>query len=111
MTKDIFVLDGARTPFGSFGGALKDTSATDLGVIAARGALQRSGVDPMDVDQVITGNVLQTSADAIYIAGHVGLKSGVPEEVPGLTVNRWCRSGLQAMVSGPQAMLLGEANV
>lgn len=108
-TKDIYVVDGARTAFGSFGGAFKDTSAIELGAVAAKGAMDRAGFSPDQIDQVIFGNVIQTSPDAIYMARHVGLRSGVPEEVPGLTVNRLCGSGLQAMVSGAQAMLLGEA--
>jgi len=109
MDTSIFVVEGARTAFGAFGGALKDTSAIELGTAAARGALDRSGIGPDRVDQVIFGNVIQTSPDAIYMARHVGLKAGIPQEVPALTVNRLCGSGLQAMVSGAQAMLLGEA--
>jgi acetyl-CoA acetyltransferase family protein len=111
MNKDIYFIDGARTPFGAFGGALKDVSATDLGVAAAKGALDRSQVKAEQIDQVFFGNVIQTSADAVYLARHVGLKSGVPEEAPALTLNRLCGSGLQAMVSAAQAMMLGEAEV
>ncbi|HEX8730702.1 MAG TPA: beta-ketoacyl synthase N-terminal-like domain-containing protein, partial [Ktedonobacterales bacterium] len=107
--RDVVVLGGARTPFGVFMGSLKDVSAIELGAIAARGALERSGVDAADVDQVFFGNVLQTSKDAIYMARHVALKAGVPIETPGLTLNRLCGSGLQAVVSGAQALLLGEA--
>ncbi len=110
MSKDIFVVDGARTPFGAFGGAFKDTSATQLGTVAANGALARSHYRPDEIDQVFFGNVIQTSADAIYLARHVGLNAGVPTEVPALTLNRLCGSGLQAMVSGAQAMLLDEAD-
>jgi acetyl-CoA acetyltransferase family protein len=107
--RDVVVLGGARTPFGTFMGSLRDVSATELGVIAAREALKRSGIDPKDVDNVFFGNVLQTSGDAIYLARHVALKSGVPIETPALTLNRLCGSGLQAVVSGAQALLLGEA--
>jgi acetyl-CoA acetyltransferase family protein len=107
--RDVVVLGGARTPFGTFMGSLKDVTATDLGAIAARGALERSGVDPKDVDQVFFGNVMQTSKDAIYLARHVALKAGVPIETPALTVNRLCGSGLQAVISGAQSLLLGEA--
>ncbi len=107
--QDVVVLGGARTPFGVFMGSLKDVSATELGAIAARGALERAGVDPKEVDQVFFGNVLQTSADAIYLARHVALKAGAPIETPGLTLNRLCGSGLQAVVSGAQSLLLGEA--
>ncbi|HEX8996747.1 MAG TPA: acetyl-CoA C-acetyltransferase [Ktedonobacterales bacterium] len=107
--RDIVVLGGARTPFGVFMGSLKDVSATELGAIAARGALERSGVDPKEVDQVFFGNVLQTSKDAIYLARHIALKAGAPIETPALTLNRLCGSGLQAVISGAQALLLGEA--
>jgi acetyl-CoA acetyltransferase family protein len=107
--RDVVVLSGARTPFGVFMGSLKDVSAIELGAIAARGALERSGVDPKEVDQVFFGNVLQTSGDAIYMARHVALKAGAPIETPALTLNRLCGSGLQAVVSGAQALLLGEA--
>jgi acetyl-CoA acetyltransferase family protein len=92
-------------------GALKDVSALELGAIAARGAMERSGVRPDWIDHTIFGNVLQTSADAIYGARHVALKAGVPVEVPALTVNRLCGSGLQAAVSAAQHILLGEAGI
>jgi acetyl-CoA C-acetyltransferase len=110
MNKDIYVVDGARTAFGAFGGAFKDTSAIDLGAAAAKAAMERSDTAPKDVDQVIFGNVIQTSPDAVYMARHVGLKAGVPVEVSALTVNRLCGSGLQAMISGAQTMLLDEAD-
>jgi acetyl-CoA C-acetyltransferase len=109
--RDIVVLGGARTPFGAFMGSLKDLSAIELGAIAAREALTRSGVAASDVDQVVVGNVLQTSKDAIYLARHVALKAGVPIEVPALTVNRLCGSGLQALVSGAQSLMLGEGTI
>ena len=79
--KDIVIIDGARTAFGTYGGALRDTSATDLGVIAAKGALEKSKVDPKQIDQVIFGNVLQTSADAPYLARHIGLRADVSERL------------------------------
>ena len=105
---EIVILGGARTPFGVFMGALKDVSATDLAVVAAKGAIERSGVDPKEIDQVVFGNVIQTSKDAIYFARHVALKVGIPIETPALTVNRLCGSGLQAIVNAAQALLLGE---
>lgn len=111
MSKDIFVVHGARTPFGAFGGAFKDVSAIELGAAAARAAVERSSIDPGAVDHVVVGNVIQTSPDAVYMARHVGLRAGLPVEAPALTVNRLCGSGLQAMISGAQAMLLGEASV
>ena len=103
------ILDGARTAFGTYGGALRDTSATDLAVVAAKGALARSKVEPARIDHVIFGNVLQTSGDAVYFARHVGLRSDVPKEVPALTVNRLCGSGLQAILLGAQEIQLGQA--
>src|SRR6266542_4503130 len=108
--KDIVLIDGARTPFGTFGGALRETSATALGVIAAKAALERSKVDPKQIDQVIFGNVLQTSGDAVYFARHIGLKSGLPQEAPALTVNRLCGSGLQAILLAAQEIQLGQAS-
>jgi acetyl-CoA C-acetyltransferase len=111
MAKDVYVVEGARTPFGSFGGSFKDTTAIDLGVTAARGALDRAGIPREGVDQVFFGNVIQTSPDAIYMGRHVGLRAGIPKEVPALTLNRLCGSGLQAMISGAQAMQLEEADV
>jgi len=108
---DIYILGGARTPMAEYAGKLKDISALDLGAIAARAAMQRTGVKPEDVDHVVFGNVLQTSSDAVYGARHVGLKAGLPVEVPALTVNRLCGSGIQAAVNGGQMIRLGEADV
>jgi len=108
---DVFIVGGVRTPMADYVGALKDLSALELGAIAARGALERTGVQPDWVDHVVFGNVLQTSADAIYGARHVGLKAGVPIDRPALTVNRLCGSGIQAAVSGAQLIALDEAEV
>jgi len=94
-----------------FLGALKDVSAIELGAIAARGAFEKTGVRPEWIEHVVIGNVLQTSADAIYGARHVGLRAGVPVDAPALTVNRLCGSGIQAAVSGAQLIQLGEAGV
>jgi acetyl-CoA acetyltransferase family protein len=92
-------------------GKLKDFSAIDLGAIAARAAMERTGVKPEDVDHVVFGNVMQTSADAVYGARHVGLKAGLPIDVPALTVNRLCGSGIQAAINGAQLIQLGEAEI
>src|SRR5213593_4618407 len=108
---EVFVVGGARTPMTDYVGALKDISALELGAIAARGAFARTGVKPEWVDHAVIGNVLQTSADAIYGARHIALKAGVPIEVPALTVNRLCGSGIQAAVSGAQMIQLGEADI
>jgi acetyl-CoA acetyltransferase family protein len=109
MPREVVILGGARTPMVEYVGGFKDVSALELGAHAARAALERSGVPPAGVDQVVMGNVLQTSSDAIYGARHVGLRAGVPLEVPALTVNRLCGSGMQAVISGAQAILLGES--
>src|ERR671914_588749 len=111
MTKTVFILGGARTPMTEYVGALKDLSALELGAIAARGAFDKTGVKPEWIDHAVVGNVLQTSSDAIYGARHVALKAGVPIEVPALTVNRLCGSGIQAAISGAQLIQLGEAAI
>lgn len=108
---DVVIIDGARTAFGSLSGGLKSVTATDLGAVVAKEALGRSEVDPGLIDHVIFGNVVQTSKDAPYVARHIGLSVGVPIEVPGLTVNRLCASGLEAAVVGAQQLLLGESSV
>jgi len=108
---EVYIVGGARTPMTGYVGALKDLSAIELGAIASRGAFERTGVNPESVEHVVFGNVLQTSSDAIYCARHIGLKSGVPVDVPALTVNRLCGSGIQAAVSGAQMIQLGEAGV
>jgi acetyl-CoA acyltransferase 2 len=106
---DIVILAGARTPFGNLGGALSELTATDLAVAAADAAIARSGVPREKIDEVVFGNVIQTSPDAIYLARHVGLRVGLPVNVPALTVNRLCGSGLQAIVSAAQSLALGSA--
>jgi len=111
MSEEIFILGGARTPMADYTGKLKDFSAIDLGAIAARAAMERTKIAPADIDHVVFGNVLQTSSDAVYGARHVGLKANVPVEVPALTVNRLCGSGIQAAISGGQMIQLGEADI
>jgi len=110
-TQDVFIVGGARTPMTEYNGALKDISALELGAIAARGAFQKTGVKPEWVDHVVFGNVMQTSADAIYGARHIALKACVPTQVPALTVNRLCGSGIQAAITGAHHILAGEANL
>jgi acetyl-CoA C-acetyltransferase/acetyl-CoA acyltransferase 2 len=111
LSRDVVILSAKRTAFGKLSGALKGVSANDLGAHAAKAALAASGVKADEVDQVIFGNVQQTSADAIYGARHIGLKAGVPITVPALTVNRLCGSGFQAVVSAAEQIILGEASV
>jgi acetyl-CoA acyltransferase 2 len=110
MAKPSIVIVGAkRTAFGTMQGALKGVSANDLAVIASKAALAQSKVALEAIGHVIVGNVMQTSADAIYCARHVGLKAGLPIATPALTVNRLCGSGFQAIVNGAEQLLLGEA--
>jgi len=118
--KDVVILDGARTAMAEWeggkngagrpGGALRSVSAIDLGAVAAKEAMKRSGVEPGQVDATFIGNALQTSGDAIYGARHVGLKTGVPIDRPALTVNRLCGSGVQSVISGIHSIGFGEAS-
>jgi acetyl-CoA acetyltransferase family protein len=108
---DVFIVGGARTPMTDYVGALKDVSALELGAIAARAAFAKTGVKPEWIEHAVFGNVLQTSSDAIYGARHVALKAGVPVDVPALTPNQLCGSGVQAAISGAQMIQLGEASV
>ncbi len=112
---DLVILSGARTAMAEYVGTpgfgrLADKSALELGAIAGRAALERSGVQPGQVDHVVFGNVLYTSPDALYGARHIGLKAGVPVPVPALTVNRLCGSGIQAVISSCHLILAGEAS-
>src|SRR5260221_12460273 len=109
MASDVFVLGGKRTPMGEYVGSLKDVSAIELGAIAARAALETTGVAAEAIDHTVFGNALQTSGDAIYGARHVALKAGVPFDRPALTVNRLCGSGIQSIISGAQMIQLNEA--
>ncbi len=108
---DVVFLSATRTAMGTFGGSLKNHSATQLGVVASKAAIERSEVDADEFDQVIFGNVMQTSADAIYLPRHIGLYSGLPITVLALGVNRICGSGFQAVISGAKEILMGEAAV
>lgn len=107
--ENIVVVAGQRTPFGSFGGSLKDLSATDLSVIASQATLLQAGVAASEVDHVVIGNVVQSSADAAYLARHVGLKVGASVSTPAVTINRLCGSGFQAWVQAVQMIQTGEA--
>lgn len=106
---DILILDGARTPVGTFLGGLSRITPTALGVTAAKGALERAGVSPDQVDATIFGNVLQSAKDTVYLARHVGLQVGMPEDRAALVVNRACASGMEAVIQGAKAMAVGEA--
>jgi acetyl-CoA acetyltransferase family protein len=108
---DIAIVSGARTPMGRYCGKLKDFTAQELGAMAAKGAMERAGLQPQDFDHVVFGNAQQTSGDALYGARHVGLKAGLPIETPALTVNRLCGSGMQAIVNASQMIQLDEAKM
>ncbi|MDP2935791.1 MAG: acetyl-CoA C-acetyltransferase [Dehalococcoidia bacterium] len=109
MDNEIVIIDGARTAFGTFGGTLRDVEATDLAIISAKEALRRSNVEAGMIDAVVVGNVIQSTGATAYIARHMALAVGVPMETPALVVNRLCGSGLQAVVTAAQWLLLGEA--
>jgi acetyl-CoA acyltransferase 2 len=109
--QDIFFLSAVRTPFGTYGGTLRDVPVVDFTAQAARAAIQRAGIDATDVDSTTFGNVLYTAADSIYFSRHVALKSGCRTETPALTVNRLCGSGFQAVVNGAEDIILGDARV
>ncbi|MEC8167433.1 MAG: acetyl-CoA C-acyltransferase, partial [Candidatus Thermoplasmatota archaeon] len=120
MSDEVVIVGGARTPFcewvggkrgdGKAGGALKTISAQELGAMAIQGALEKTGTSPEAVDHVVMGYALQTCSQSIYGARHAGLKAGIPQEVPMLTLSRICGSGIQSIVSGAQMIKLGEAN-
>src|SRR5580700_1829041 len=108
---DAVILQGARTPMARYMGSFDNTSAIELGAAAGREAVRRAGADPAEFDHVIFGNVMQTSADALYGARHVGLKAGMPIETPAVTVNRLCGSGMESITQAAQRILLGEAKL
>jgi acetyl-CoA acetyltransferase family protein len=107
---DIVIVNGARTAFGSFGGGLASLTATDLAVAASQGAIARSAVDPEQIDYVVMGNVIQTSKDAIYLARHVGIRSGLKESCPGLIVNLLCGSSVQSVSTAEMLIRSGQAS-
>ncbi|KAL6458683.1 hypothetical protein MHYP_G00321550 [Metynnis hypsauchen] len=111
LLRGVFIVSAKRTPFGTYGGVLKDHSATDLAEHAAKAALAAGNVAPELVNSVIVGNVMQSSADAAYIARHVGLRCGVPVPVPALTVNRLCGSGFQSIINGAHEVCLKESEI
>ncbi|MFN9811914.1 MAG: acetyl-CoA C-acetyltransferase [Deltaproteobacteria bacterium] len=109
LSKEIWIVGAKRTAFGEFSQSFKDISAIDLAVISTKAAIAQAGLNADEIDQVVLGNVQQTSKDAIYGARHVGLKAGVPIDRPALTVNRLCGSGFQAVISAAEQIVLGEA--
>jgi acetyl-CoA C-acetyltransferase len=109
--KDIVLLEGARTPFAEISGSFRDITATDLGVIAAKEAIQKANISAEDIHQVVFGNVQQSSKDAHLLARHVGLKTGIPINVPAITINRLCGTGIESILTAARYILTGEADV
>ncbi|MGA2421742.1 MAG: acetyl-CoA C-acetyltransferase [Candidatus Acidiferrum sp.] len=108
---DVVIVAGARTPMARYSGSFSEVSAIELAAIASKEAIRRSGANAAEFDHAIFGNVMQTSADALYGARHVGLKAGLPVETPAVTVNRLCGSGIEAISQAAQRLLLGEASL
>lgn len=109
--KTLVFLGAKRTPFGAFGGSLKDLTPTQLGIHASRAALEQSKISPEKIDHVIFGNVLQTAPDSIYSARHIGIHVGTPFHVPALGLNRLCGSGFQSIVDAYQQMIVGDTEI
>ncbi|MGM0939522.1 MAG: thiolase family protein [Bacillota bacterium] len=109
--ENVYILEGARTPFGTFGGGLKDVDPTELGVIVSKEAIQRSQIDAKQIDFTVMGNVIHSAKNAPYLSRHIALDTGVPIESPSLTVNRLCGSGLQAVINAAQSIQLKEGQV
>src|SRR5437660_2073166 len=108
---DIAIVNGARTPMGRYCGKLRDFTAMELAAVAGKEAIRRSGVEPGEIDHAVFGNAQQTSGDALYGARHVALRAGLPIEVPALTVNRLCGSGMQSIVTAAQMIRLGGSQI
>jgi acetyl-CoA C-acetyltransferase len=110
-TREVVVLSGARTAIGGFGGSLKDFPPSELAALCVREAVRRAGVEPGEVGHVVFGNIIHTDAHDPYLARVAAVKGGLPVEVPALTLNRLCGSGLQAILTAAQAVMLGDADV
>jgi acetyl-CoA acyltransferase 2 len=109
--KDVFIVAGKRTPIGSMGGSVSHMSPTDLGVVATKAAIAQANIDPNKIEDIYFGNVSQTAIDTPYLARHVGLRSGIAEETPALTVNRLCGAGFESVVLATKGILCGESKV
>ena len=107
---DIVILDGARTAIGTFGGALANTAPIDLATVASKAAMERSGVDPEQIGHVVFGHVINTEPRDMYLSRVAAMQAGVPHGTPAMNVNRLCGSGAQALVSGIQTLMLGDAD-
>ncbi len=107
---DIYLINGARTPFGKLCGSLASVSPTDLGIYATRAAIERAGVKGEDIDQLMYANIGQSSSDSYFLPRHIGLYSGIPEGVPAVMLQRICGSGFETIIAGVEQILLGKAN-
>ena len=107
---DIVILGGARTAIGGFGGALAGTSPIELGTVVAKAAMERAGVDPAQIGHVAIGHVINTEPKDMYVSRVVAMQAGIPEGTPAMNVNRLCGSGVQAIVSVVQNLMLGDAD-
>ncbi len=110
-TREVVVLSGVRTPIGGYGGTLKDSPPCDLAALCVREAVSRAGVEPREVGHVVFGNIIHTDSHDHYLARVAAVKGGLPVETPALTLNRLCGSGLQAIITAAQAIMLGDADV
>ena len=111
MNREIVILSGVRTAIGGYGGSLKDTPPSEMAATCVREAVARSGVDVKDVGHIVFGNIIHTDAHDAYLARVAGVKGGLPHETPALTLNRLCGSGLQAIITSAQAIMLADADV
>ncbi|MCA9235290.1 MAG: acetyl-CoA C-acyltransferase, partial [Planctomycetales bacterium] len=111
MARQVVFLSGVRTPIGGYGGSLKDIPPSDLAALCVAEAVERAGIDPGEVGHVVFGNVIHTDAHDHYLARVAGVKGGLPHETPALTLNRLCGSGMQAIITAAQAIMLGDADV
>ena len=107
---DIYIVNGVRTPFGKYCGSLSQISPTDLGIFAAKAAMEKSNISPTEIDQVIAANIGQSSCDSYFLPRHISLFSGIPEEVPSLMVQRICGSGFETIITAAEQITLGKAN-
>ena len=107
---DIYLVNGARTAFGKFCGTLSQISPTDLGIFASRAAIEKSGITPNDIDQVMMANIGQSSYDTYFLPRHIGLYSGIPQGVPAVMLQRICGSGFETITAGADQISLGKAD-
>src|ERR1035437_5476380 len=110
MYDDIYLVNGMRTPFGKMCGTLGQISPTDLGIYAAKGAMEKSGIKPSDIDQVMVANIGQSSADTYFLPRHIGLYAGIPVGIPAVMLQRICGSGFETIIAGAEQISLGKAS-